>query len=404
MEDFVSHRQKCQGKRHLRKMVRSLVSNLERFQDELLTVLDDMKSLVGQIDIVSSKLDNTFGNKWEETIEDIPRSNSSVKVCDSHPEHLYVNIDLRPKIQQIEEKINFKLCSKVENNNNETVSQHICPKVNRPNSFEKGLEKTNSANKFKDSNDEKTEQHLESVESPMLDLSYLGINQADNMPRWGRSISLPTGVRSCKGPPSRSPEIQATNDSQQIFERLCTPTARCFAELKRHYVTKNSSNSCTSDDVFNNKDIKTSSLATGTTVKSITSSSMISNVSVDGDMYERKLEDELEHTLDSSDASITTEYSDDNMETGSNSRTASYSDNVEGRYDVNLWTPLTLNYMSGSSRSSDSFVSDTPSDIINDNIWPPSNVGNIFSNSMLARKLSKHLDNDFCSLTDEVEH
>ena len=53
-------------------MVRSLVTNLENFQDELLVVLDDMKDLVGQIDDVSNKLDKQFGKKWRS--EDILRS------------------------------------------------------------------------------------------------------------------------------------------------------------------------------------------------------------------------------------------------------------------------------------------------------------------------------------------
>jgi hypothetical protein len=59
-------------------MVRSLVTNLENFQDELLVVLDDMKDLVGQIDDVSNKLDKQFGKKWRS--EDILRSHSLTKV------------------------------------------------------------------------------------------------------------------------------------------------------------------------------------------------------------------------------------------------------------------------------------------------------------------------------------
>lgn len=124
-------------------------------------------------------------------------------------------------------------------------------------------------------------------------------------------------------------------------------------------------------------------------MKTLTSSSMISNVSVDGDLYERKLDNELENMFETSDDSLMIESSEDSMETGSNVHTETYSDNVEGRYDINTWTLFILNHMTDSTKSSESFVSDTPSDIMNDNIWPPSNVGDIFSNSMLARKLDK---------------
>jgi hypothetical protein len=45
---------------------------------------------------------------------------------------------------------------------------------------------------------------------------------------------------------------------------------------------------------------------------------MISNVSVDGDLYERKLDNELENMFETSDDSLMIESSDDSMETGSN--------------------------------------------------------------------------------------
>ena len=65
MDIIVPPRRKSQNKDkyQLRKMVRSLVTNLDNFQDELLVVLDDMKDLVGQIDDVSNTLDKKFGKK-----------------------------------------------------------------------------------------------------------------------------------------------------------------------------------------------------------------------------------------------------------------------------------------------------------------------------------------------------
>ena len=40
---------------------------------------------------------------------------------------------------------------------------------------------------------------------------------------------------------------------------------------------------------------------------------------------------------------------------------------------------------------------------MNDNIWPPSNIGNLFSNSMLSRKLNVQLDNEFCCSDTDVK-
>lgn len=420
MDIIVPPRRKSQNKDkyQLRKMVRSFVTNLDNFQDELLVVLDDMKDLVGQIDDVSNKLDKQFGNKSRS--EDILRSHSFTDVDIFPTEHHYVNIDLRPTIQNIEEKINLKLCSKERNSddnqfqkcNNECFRvQEIKYKAIRPNSFDKDLDRPKQEDKINTiDNHHKPDHLLDSLESPMLDLSYLGINQTDNRPpRWGRSISLPIGVKSQvisqqNSPILRNEVIMKKNTSQEIAEKVRTPTAICFAELKRHYVPKRNMCSSISDEVFNDTAIKTSTPTTGTTVKTLTSSSMISNVSVDGDLYERKLDNELENMFETSDDSLMIESSDDSMETGSNAHTETFSDNIEGRYDINTWTLFTLNHMTDSTKSSESFVSDTPSDIMNDNIWPPSNVGDIFSNSMLARKLDKHLDNDFCSLHADVKH
>lgn len=421
MDNIVPPRRKSPNndKYQLRKMVKSLVTNLETFQDELLVVLDDMKDLVGQIDDVSNKLDKKFGKKWRS--EDILRSNSLTKVDIFPTEHHYVNVDLRPTIQNIENKINLKLCSKERNSedkpfqkcdNNECLRmQEIKYKAIRPNSFDKDLDEPKQEAKINTmDNYHKPDQLLDSLESPMLDLSYLGINQTDNRPpKWGRSISLPIGVKSQvisqeNSPISGNKVIMKNNTSQEVLEKVRTPTAICFAELKRHYVPNRSMCSSISDEVFNETEIKTSTPTTGTTVKSLTFSSMISNVSVDGDLYERKLDNELENMFETSDDSLMIESSDDSMETGSNAHTETYSDNAEGRYDINTWTLFTLNHMTESTKSSESFVSDTPSDIMNDNIWPPSNVGDIFSNSMLARNLDKHLDNDFCSLHTDVKH
>jgi hypothetical protein len=420
MDSIVPPRRKSQNKDkyQLRKMVRSLVTNLENFQDELLVVLDDMKDLVGQIDDVSNKLDKQFGKKWRS--EDILRSHSLTKVDILPTEHHYVNIDLRPTIQNIEKKINLKLCSKERNSddkqfqkcdNNECFRlQETQYKANRPNSFDKDLDGPKQEAKINIIDNHKLDHVLDSLESPMLDLSYLGINQTDNSPpRWGRSISLPIGVKSQVISQEKSPIlgnelIVKKNTSQEIPERVRTPSAICFAELKRHHVPKRIMCSSISDEVFDDTEIKTSTPTTGTTVKSLTSSSMISNVSVDGDLYERKLDNELENMFETSDDSLMIESSDDSMETGSNAHTETYSDNVEGRYDINTWTLFTLNHMTDSTKSSESFVSDTPSDIMNDNIWPPSNVGDIFSNSMLARTLDRHLDNDFCSLHADAKH
>lgn len=72
-----------------------------------------MKDLVGQIDDVSNTLDKKFGKKQRS--EDTLRSHSLTDVDIFPTEHHYVNIDLKPTIQNIEEKINLKLCSKERN-------------------------------------------------------------------------------------------------------------------------------------------------------------------------------------------------------------------------------------------------------------------------------------------------
>lgn len=402
MDDLIPRRKvDNREKVHLRKMVRSLVTNLESFQEEVLVVLNDMKDLVGQIDNVSTKLDKTFGERLWKDQNAIQKSRSLTKI--NHDEtHHYVNVDLIPKIKHIEEKINSKMCSKQMSCadqciklNGITISaeKETNMKPNRPKSFIKDLPAMNQV-KLEDNalHGMKQDQVLDSLESPMLDLSNLDMNQTDNRPKWGRSISLPINVKSRSVSPLRFPDI-SVNDSyikDRIHSDILTPTAVCYAELKKPNVTTRSISSSISEDVFH--DLNTSTLNTGTTVKSNNSSSIISsNISIDGDLYERRLDDELENILEASDDSLMIESSDVSMETTSNSHTDTYSDN--GLYDMNTWTSFTLSHLTESTRSSESFVSDTPSDIMNDNVWPP-NVGNIFSNSMLVRKLSKHLDND----------
>lgn len=400
MDDLIPRRKvDNREKVHLRKMVRSLVTSLESFQDEVLVVLDDMKDLVGQINDVSDKLDKTLGERLCEDHHAFPKSRSLTKNNNNETHH-YVNVDLIPKIKHIEEKINSKMCSKQLNyedqciNHNEftkSAEKEANTKPNRPNSFINDIPVENQM-KLEDNAliGIKQDHVLDSIESPMLDFSYLGMNQTDNRPKWGRSISLPVNVKSRSVSPLRLPSNNDSNKSDRIHSDILTPTAVCYAELKKPNVITRSMSSSISEDVFH--DLNTSTLDTGTTVKSNNSSSMISsNISIDGDLYERRLDDELENILEASDDSLMIESSDVSMETSSNSHTDTYSDN--GMYEMNTWTSFTLSHLTESTRSSESFVSDTPSDIINDNVWPP-NVGNIFSNSMLVRKLSKHLDND----------
>lgn len=384
---------------HLRKMVRSLVTSLESFQDEVLVVLDDMKDLVGQINDVSDKLDKTLGGRLCEDHHAFPTSRSLTKNNNNETHH-YVNVDLIPKIKHIEEKINSKMCSKQLNYEDQCINHNgftksakkeANTKPNRPNSFINDIPVENQM-KLEDNAliGIKQDHVLDSIESPMLDFSYLGMNQTDNRPKWGRSISLPVNVKSRSVSPLRFPSNNDSNKIDRIHSDILTPTAVCYAELKKPNVITRSMSSSISEDVFH--DLNTSTLDTGTTVKSNNSSSIISsNISIDGDLYERRLDDELENILEASDDSLMIESSDVSMETSSNSHTDTYSDN--GMYEMNTWTSFTLSHLTESTRSSESFVSDTPSDIINDNVWPP-NVGNIFSNSMLVRKLSKHLDND----------
>lgn len=130
---------------------------------------------------------------------------------------------------------------------NASQVQEIKYKAIRPNSFDKDLDGSKQETKMNAiDNHHKPDQLLDSLESPMLDLSYLGINQTDNRPpRWGRSISLPIGVKSQvmsqqNSPILRNEVIMKKNTSQEIAEKVRTPTPICFAELKRHYVPKRS--------------------------------------------------------------------------------------------------------------------------------------------------------------------
>ena len=116
---------------------------------------------------------------------------------------------------------------------------------------------------------EKLDKVLDSLESPMLDLSYIGMAPPNNRPCWGRSISLPLTDGICNTSSLNPKEFHTIMFKPEHEKSIISPTAVCYAELKHHYVMLNSSNS-SPDDVF--YDIKTS---TPTTIKSPDTSSLI---------------------------------------------------------------------------------------------------------------------------------
>jgi len=119
-------------------------------------------------------------------------------------------------------------------------------------------------------------------------------------------------------------------------------------------------------------------------------------------MYERLMERQLENLSASSECSGCSESSEYNMELGSleKSDCTSFSDDIEVRYDrdINTWTSYTLAHMNSSARSSDSFLSETTSDILNDNTQATITYGNmIFSDKLVllnAPKCSKKRHNN----------
>ncbi|KAK3089185.1 hypothetical protein FSP39_001569 [Pinctada imbricata] len=110
--------------------------------------------------------------------------------------------------------------------------------------------------------------------------------------------------------------------------------------------------------------------------------------------YENDMENLLENLVEISSQSG---LSDCDMDNDSPDNThSSLSDwNIHNDADVSTWKSYALTHMSDSTKSSDSFVSDTPSDILNDNTKATALYGNmIFSDNLVIlsskRQKNKH--------------
>lgn len=454
-----------------------MVTNLETLQDDISSVLFDLKQLLEQIDHVTGKLDYEFGTGWREEChqccDDIispPRSHShtgsptSLCLCSSPCD--------KDSKRVIMSKLNLK-CS---------PEQHS---VSLRDSFKPSKLQTSQSY---DQDNRLRVDHIRLHDiSPDLDLSYLHISpggQRSNRSRWGRSLVLPDSIhsrfletRSISSPVPIESYQYKSSDSETSSPVTAIPMSRCFtqehisvADLAQYSLCEN--DSCTEEIVHSTgsthiqgneaahatrtSSIKTSSSSqgAGNTLSPDLSESAVLNfldniigtdkldssgsdigyiagdsvspevddfcdiasnnipidmfnskyVNIDSssehdeddgvdydNVYEDLMEDQLENLSASgtcsSEYTDTTSTSERNMELGSQDPSdGEFSDDIEARYDrgINTWTSYTVSHMNSSMRSSDSYLSDTPSDIMNENT---SQATRMYGNMIFADQL-----------------
>ncbi|XP_033750047.1 uncharacterized protein LOC117334501 [Pecten maximus] len=403
--------------KQVKDMVKKMVLNLEHLQGNLQQVVSDLRTLVEQIDSVTTKIDKTYGTKWRR--EEKPLSSKTARSPSNIPKR---TDDVKRDLLRVEET---RACDA----------------------------------------------------SPDLDLSYLQITPGEHRSRWGRSLvfsdplnissnaertpkrslSLGTDMGDYAGAPlldllqhesacivphpapKRSISVNTDmTDNSGVSVQTCipVPVARCFAQIKHDVVEEEMSKQRPEIDITPESkssgenivckpeitvDITPGEVTTelfgfgaeasgnsasgggipydllNSKIVNVDSSSEHGSYSTedyDG-MYERLMENELENMSASSDCTDLTESSEYNMDLGSldKSDTTSFSDDIEVRYDrdINTWTSYTLAHMNSSARSSDSCLSETPSDILNDNTQATVMYGNmIFSDQLVVLNSRKH--------------
>lgn len=403
--------------RHVKDMVRKMVLNLEGLQDNLQQVVGDLKTLVEQIDSVTAKIDKIYGTKWRR------------KERWSHSPHSPPNIPIKTVSEEVSRHLlrveEVRACDA--SPDLDLSYLQITPGEHRSR-WGRSLVFSDPLNIA--GNAERTPKRSLSLGTDMAD--YSGTSLQDFLQQESTNVS--------RRAPQRSISVNTDmTDNSAVSVQTCVPVSvtKCFAQIKHDVVeeevtqskpeidiTPESKTSTKSDvicaintppdhdavDVTNTyydfgEEAGASASASGipydllnskfVNVDSSSEHGSYSSGDYDG-MYELLMETQLENLTASSDYTDQTESSAEyNMDLGSldKSDTTSYSDDIEVRYDrdINTWTSYTLAHMNSSERSSDSCLSETPSDILNDNTQATITYGNmIFSDQLVVLNSRKH--------------
>ncbi|XP_069137493.1 uncharacterized protein [Argopecten irradians] len=403
--------------KQVKDMVKKMVLNLEHLQGNLQQVVTDLKTLVEQIDSVTAKIDKTYGTKWRR------EGKSPVSKTARSPSNILKRTDeVKRDLLRVEETRAYDASPDLDLSYLQITPGEHRSRWGRSLVFSDPLNISSNAERTPKRSLSLGTDMGDYAGAPLLDLLHHEASCSTSHPAPKRSISVNTDM----------------TDNSGVSVQTCipVPVAKCFAQIKHDVVeeetiqhkpeidispdSKSSGESveCLSKipvditpDVGDTGFLGFGAEASGDSasgggipydllnskIVNVDSSSEHGSYSTeeyDG-LYERLMENELENMSASSDCTDLTESSEYNMDLGSldKSDTTSFSDDIEVRYDrdINTWTSYTLAHMNSSARSSDSCLSETPSDILNDNTQATVMYGNmIFSDQLVVLNSRKH--------------
>ena len=383
------------SKDQVKTMVKGVVQHLENLHDDLDEVIGDIKDLVADIENVTDKVERHFAGK---SIDD---------------NELNTRTPL-PSISEIDEKENVFTDFKVvdESPDLDLSYLQINPGLQRPKwgrSLSQPVSRTpavtpqpevrcswNATSIIKD---------IDSIDGENLDqrpvarcfAQYKRKSDSDfNYRIRERIYSLPSTISVASDDSEATykeivPRTNAdvTEKQDVIYKSICQPSTSTLNRFSK----ENDLSSTLVSDVFQSDTQTVETLCTCRNIKeiipSVSSSPSVENAGSDVS-YERDMEHLLENLVEVSSQSG---LSDCDMENESFGKTHSLlSDAIEVPFDddVNTWKSYALTHVSTSTKSSDSFLSDTPSDILNDNTRATSVYGNMIFSDNLVVLPSKH--------------
>lgn len=336
------------------KVIKGLVGTIENLQEDLHGVLDDIKILLRQIDSVTEKIEEDFTGK------EYKKSDLTDKERVLKPKYRLDDV----RLEDVSPDLDLSYLSITPGSHmtkwghSLLESPKFCSRENRSTSISPlALNRNENCTEFKVVRSDRVKVKVNSIN-----------NQTDNV--------NPEGHRMFRRLSDAITEIEEKSPKHSVQNSTKTT---CYAQFKTAILSTKKEPSLPQTpkclEHFNNvtdgaqspdSSVFHDDNENGQSDQSL-SETLNNN---DEDVYEKLMESQLEKMSANSDLSGCSEWSDNYMDFGTFSASdISYSDGTSVHYDkeVNPWTSYTLNHTTGSTRSSESFVSDTPSDILNDN-------------------------------------
>lgn len=361
------------------KVIKGLVGTIENLQEDLHGVLDDIKILLRQIDSVTEKIEEDYTSK-EDKKSDLTDKERVLK-----PKYKLDDV----RLDDVSPDLDLSYLTITPGNhmtkwgNSLLESPKFCARENRSTSISPlALTRNEHCAEFKVVRNDRVKVKVNPVK-----------NQTDNV--------NPDGHRMFRRLSDAITEIEEKSPKHSVQNNTKTT---CYAQFKTAKTTNiepllpqlpepvERSNHVT--DVASSSD---GSVFRDDTENTQSDPSLSETLNIkDEDVYEKLMESQLEKMSANSDLSGCSEWSDNYMDFGTFSTSdISFTDETSVHYDkeVNPWTSYTLNHTTGSTRSSESFVSDTPSDILNDNTKSTSTLANMIFSDQLVRASNKQAFN-----------